>query len=498
MTRGLSAAALALAGTLGVSTAQFFPQGITLELQTCGGSVPASLQTFARNGDGSVTNTFSGLCVEAVEPSDYGWIGELRLLPCLPGHLMQIFTVDPTGGTLKANSSLANTCLSWNIWYSNVSPGNEIGAWWCGQPSAPNELFLFDNPFTGAIQARNGDGSASNLCVTVAQPSTNYTINDQLPGAIGAPWDGLGIVAGAGSARLLFDYPEPQRNQILDALFAPNLGVGTTMLKIEIGGDGMGTMGSEPAHQHFQGEPSQAGTRGMQVWLAQQAKARNPALKLYALPWSWPGWLASTPGAATPLDNPTQAAQYIVDWMNAVKTTASLTMDYVGMWSDNWDPALSPAYAKALRTALDAAGFNSVQLVCADVNSFECATAALQDPALLAAVDIFGDHGAFGQQREGEKGGGEGPLSHTRISHSPSLCFADLPPNQDANSTGKRVWRSWSNFGGTPNLENAPHLAHNINYAYLAGNATGMLVFSAVGSSYNSLVRGTLEGGPRS
>ena len=30
---------------------------------------------------------------------------------------------------------------------------------------------------------------------------------------------------------------------------------------------------------------------GYEWWLMKEAKARNPALQLYGLPWGWPGWL---------------------------------------------------------------------------------------------------------------------------------------------------------------------------------------------------------------
>ena len=35
--------------------------------------------------------------------------------------------------------------------------------------------------------------------------------------------------------RLLYDYPEQQRNEILDYLFLPSFGLSSTILKVEIG-----------------------------------------------------------------------------------------------------------------------------------------------------------------------------------------------------------------------------------------------------------------------
>src|SRR5581483_4912967 len=54
----------------------------------------------------------------------------------------------------------------------------------------------------------------------------------------GRTFDGVGAISGGGgTSRLLPDYPEPQRSQILDYLFKPNYGAGLQILKVEIGSD---------------------------------------------------------------------------------------------------------------------------------------------------------------------------------------------------------------------------------------------------------------------
>ena len=51
-------------------------------------------------------------------------------------------------------------------------------------------------------------------------------------------FDGVGAISGGGgNSRLLVDYPEPQRGQILDYLFKPGYGAAMQILKVEIGGD---------------------------------------------------------------------------------------------------------------------------------------------------------------------------------------------------------------------------------------------------------------------
>ena len=51
-------------------------------------------------------------------------------------------------------------------------------------------------------------------------------------------YDGHGGLSAGASSRLLWDYAEPQRSQILDYLFKPQFGAGMHTLKVEIGGDG--------------------------------------------------------------------------------------------------------------------------------------------------------------------------------------------------------------------------------------------------------------------
>lgn len=50
-------------------------------------------------------------------------------------------------------------------------------------------------------------------------------------------YEGVWAMSANGAARLLFEYPEPTRGQILDTLFAAGKGTRWQGLKIEIGGD---------------------------------------------------------------------------------------------------------------------------------------------------------------------------------------------------------------------------------------------------------------------
>ena len=67
---------------------------------------------------------------------------------------------------------------------------------------------------------------------------------------LGRTFEGIGALSAGASSRLLIDYPEPSRSQILDFLFKSNYGAGFQHLKVEIGGDVNSTDGCEPSHMH--------------------------------------------------------------------------------------------------------------------------------------------------------------------------------------------------------------------------------------------------------
>src|SRR5437667_472815 len=105
----------------------------------------------------------------------------------------------------------------------------------------------------------------------------------------GRTFDGIGAVSAGASSRLLIDYPEPQRSQVLDFLFAPNFGAGLQHLKVEIGGDVNSTAGSEPSHMHTRDDEDYH--RGYEWWLMHEAKQRNSDLLLDCLAWGAPDWI---------------------------------------------------------------------------------------------------------------------------------------------------------------------------------------------------------------
>ena len=139
--------------------------------------------------------------------------------------------------------------------------------------------------------------------------TTTITVNGSI---VGRTFDGVGAISGGGgNSRLLIDYPAAQRSQILDYLFKPNYGAAVQLLKLEIGGDANSTDGSEPSHEHVRGDINC--NVGYEFWLGEQAVARNPNIKLVALPWTAPGWIGG--GNFWSQD----MIDYDISWLNCAK-----------------------------------------------------------------------------------------------------------------------------------------------------------------------------------
>ena len=212
-----------------------------------------------------------------------------------------------------------------------------------------------------------------------AATSTAITISGS---AGGRTFDGVGAISGGGgNSRLLVDYPEPQRSQLLDYLFKPGYGAAVQVFKIEIGGDANTTDGSEPSIEHTEGVVNC--TAGYEFWLAQQAKARNPNLKLYGLAWAAPGWIDSGTNYWVQ-----DSIDYLVSWLDCAKSNG-LTVDYIGGRNEKGH---DKSWYENLRAALNANGYGGVKIVGDDSVGWKVADDMVADPTFQAAVDVVGVH----------------------------------------------------------------------------------------------------------
>jgi hypothetical protein len=280
-----------------------------------------------------------------------------------------------------------------------------------------------------------------------AQAATSITVNG---GSGGRTFDGVGAVSGGGgNSRLLIDYPEPQRGQILDYLFKPGYGAALQILKVEIGGDTNSTSGAEPSHAHFRGDLNC--DRGYEWWIAEQAKARNPNIKLVGLAWGAPGWIGNGTFFSNDLVN------YYLSWLGCARQHG-LTIDYLTpvqnekQWSADW--------TVTIRNALNANGYSSVKIISGDSwpGDWGPANSISSNTAYRNATDVLSAHYTCGY------------LS------AQTSCGV---PSNVANS-GKTLWSSEN--GSQDYNDGAKPLARGINRVYLDGKMTAYLNWDLIAS----------------
>ncbi|MET1073916.1 MAG: ricin-type beta-trefoil lectin domain protein [Umezawaea sp.] len=299
--------------------------------------------------------------------------------------------------------------------------------------------------------------AGSSIAVSAGGAAVAATTPVAVNGAsTGRTFDGIGAISGGGgNSRLLVDYPPAQRAQILDYLFKPNYGAAVQLLKLEIGGDANSTDGAEPSHQHVRGEIDC--NVGYEFWLGAEAVARNPAIKLVALPWAAPGWIGG--GNFWSQD----MIDYDISWLDCAKSHG-LTIGYLGGWNER---GRNLAWYKNLRSALDARGYGSVQIV-GDDTGWDTADDMLRDPQFNAAVSVVGSHYPCGYLSDATSCG----------------------TSANAVATGKPLWAS--EFGSQDfNTGSAPYI-RTITRGYLDGQMTGFMNWPLVAALYSTLPYSTV------
>lgn len=311
-------------------------------------------------------------------------------------------------------------------------------------------------------------GLSAVLLVLGAMPAQGQATRVTLDGNYtGRVFDGLGAASAGASSRLLIDYPEPQRSEILDYLFKPGYGAALQRLKVEIGADVNSTDGSEPSHMRSEKDHDSA--RGYEWWLMAEAHKRNPHILLEILPWGAPRWVNPNPGAEDTLYTP-KMAEYVADFIKTAKQDYGLDIDITGVWNER---PYDTAYVKELHRRLEAEHLTT-KIVCCDEypgegdGQWAVADEILKDPELAADVYAIGVHY---------------PLVNGRLTTTDA-----------ARKTGKPLWSSEDqpNGGGGPFVTRdwplgGRILAHLYNRNYLEGTFTATEIWSPITSYYANL-----------
>jgi hypothetical protein len=301
-----------------------------------------------------------------------------------------------------------------------------------------------------ALLALGGAVALGSSSPAAADSATTIAIDGSSPGRT---FDGVGALSAGASSRLLIDYPEPQRSQLLDYLFKPGYGAALQILKVEIGGDTNSTDGTEPSHMHSSGDLSCS--RGYEWWLMEQAKARNPNIKLSALAWGAPGWV----GAGRQTVWTDQFIDYLLSWLGCAEQH-HLSIDYLGGWNEK---GFDAGWYVKLRAALDSHGYGDIKIVADDSFNWNVVNALQTDPAFAKAVDVVGQHYVCGYLGS----------------------YTDCPSPQAAQDLNKPLWASEQ--GSEPYDTGAAPLARAINRQYVDGRMTGTVNWSLEWSAYAGL-----------
>jgi hypothetical protein len=280
--------------------------------------------------------------------------------------------------------------------------------------------------------------------------------------ASGHIYEGLGAASAGASSRLLIDYPEPYRSQILDYLFKPGYGAALQHLKVEIGADVNSTDGSEPSHMRSPNDHDY--NRGYEWWLMEEAHKRNPKIILDTLAWGAPGWIGNGHFYSQDMAN------YVADFIEGAKRVHNLDIQYTGIWNER---PYDPAYVKLLHRTLLQHGITT-QIVCCDDyhrdKQFEVIAAMEKDPDLATAVAAVGVH-------------------YPRAS-----VIDKYSTTPQVKASGKKLWSSEDqpNGGGGPFVSRdwqagGRILAQVYNRNYLQGAFTKTEIWSPITSYFENL-----------
>jgi galactosylceramidase len=289
------------------------------------------------------------------------------------------------------------------------------------------------------------------LSVFITAVCPLYAASVVVDGASGGrTFDGIGAVSAGANSRLLIDYAEPYRSDILDLLFKPKYGASFHHLKVELGGGTNSTSGAEPSHVSHRSELSDPVSRGYEFWLMKAARDRNPNIVLDFLPWSFPYWLG------TPFGQKQDYADYFTAFMIEARDQWGVTVDWVSAAKNESYTDLD-WIANYLRPTMDAAGFADVKIQAPDGHSSQNWNSfwdIVNNPTYNAVIDAIGYH---------------------------YIDQENIYPTAEMIATGKTMWDSEDSVG-SGDWTNGREIVRRMNKLYTNGRLTQMQIWCPIDS----------------
>jgi hypothetical protein len=304
-------------------------------------------------------------------------------------------------------------------------------------------------------------------CFIVQAQTTNVIRIDTR--SSGRVFEGIGGVSAGASSRLLIDYPEPYRSQVLDYLFKPNYGAGFQHLKVEVGGPSHARTLDEfmnPKPEYFQ--------RGYEWWLMKEAVARDSSIILDCLQWGAPDWVRKEQGKSSLCSG--QNADYLISFIKGGRQYHGLNIGLVGIWNET---PYDVEYIKLLRKALDINNLGNVKIVGGDQpGHWQIAKEMNNDPELAKSVAFVSSH------YPGYLNYLMNYLRFDAFDKAPEPSFSST--SKEAMECGKPLWAG-EHGPWRDDWKGACELARIYNRSYIDGKVTKTEIWALLTGYYDIL-----------
>lgn len=194
--------------------------------------------------------------------------------------------------------------------------------------------------------------------------------------------DGFGASLTDSAGSVIRRLDGPARQELMSSLFNAKQGAGISLLRQPMGASDFSSRGDFSYQDSETGSFSIAPDLEFTVPLIKEARALNPALQVFALPWSPPGWMKTggvMSGGGVRPDKFGALAQYFVSFLKAYRAAGvpvyAVSMQNEPMYQTSGYPSSliaatdeSAFLGSYLAPALAAAGFEKTKIIAYDHN----------------------------------------------------------------------------------------------------------------------------------